>query len=172
MSHAWGALEPKHAGDAGSHKQEQFTQKRYDQKMGLAFPECEGLGSSPVVPQEGVPLCVVSHLLVQSGQTSSNRLLYEGFLYLYGEVYHKEPIAKPLGSKGSPENRRAMQAEHEGAGVVCSRSDPTYPKTRGLLRGVYPTTIQFMHFSQPQSHMFPQHLLLQYLNAIQPCEEP
>lgn len=38
-------------GDAGSHKQEQFTQKRYDQKMGQAFPECEGLGSSPVVPQ-------------------------------------------------------------------------------------------------------------------------
>lgn len=167
-----GALLSLHVQEMRGHKQEQFTQKRYNQKMGQAFLECEGLGSSPVVPQEGVPLCVVSHLLVQSSQTPGDTLLYEGFLYLYGDVCHKEATAKPLGSKGSPEDGKAVQAEHEGAGMVCSRSDPTYPKTQGLLRSVYLTTLQFTHFSQPQSHVFLQCLLLQHLYAIRPREEP
>lgn len=54
--------------------------------MGQAFLEHEGLGTLPVIPHEGVPPCVISHLLVQGRWTSGDMLLWKGFLYLHGEV--------------------------------------------------------------------------------------
>ena len=79
-----------------------------------------------MVPQKGVPPCVISHLLVQSRLTPGDMLLWELFLCLRGEICHDEAIAKPLGPKGRPEYEMAAQAEHVWL-LLWFAAGPTHP---------------------------------------------
>lgn len=82
-----------------------------------------------MVPQEDVPPCVVSHLLVQSRQTPGDLLLWERFLYLHGEICHKEAIAKHLQPKGSPKYKKA---EHAWM-LLWFAAGPTHPTLKHLV---------------------------------------
>lgn len=124
---------------------------------GQAWPSLsmKGFGTSSVLPQQDVPPCATSHLLVQSRQTPGDKLLYEHFC-LRGEIRHEEAIAQNMKCQS---NRTRVDAA-----AVCSSTNAPYPKMLGLLRAVYPIT--------DQSTQLPQRLLLPDLNAIRPHEEP
>lgn len=100
----------------------------------------ERLGTLPVVPQQGVPPCVTSQL-------PGDVLLWELFLSLSGKIYQEEAIAKPLGAQ-----KRKYQHGHSvyDATVVCSRSNPPYPK---LLAFSHHSSVHAVF--QVQCHKFP-----------------
>lgn len=95
----------------------------------------KGFGTSPVLPQQDVPPCAMSHPLVQSRQTPGDKLLCEHF-GLHGEIRHEEDIAQ--NKKWQSKRTRVVAA------AVCSRTNALYPR-------MLFTPSQFSPFSFPSA---------------------